>query len=387
MEYDSEILSRYNLFDCFKSLINKHDTNLIDGDYHVYLHVSPNEKFYVGITLQEPIKRWKSGKSYYYNLHFKRSIDKYGWDSFKHYVLISGISKQIAEETEILFISTLKSNKDDYGFNISNGGFSNGKHSEQTRKKLSKSLKGKPSHMKGKHLSQEAKDKISKANSGRIVSQDLREHLSCVMKGREKSEITRKRLSESLSGRKLSESHKQHMREANIGKNIPLEVREKMSNSKKGKRLGSENHLSKGVICVNTGIHYGSVGEAQRETGVNIASISKCCLKEMKSAGKSSSGEKLVWIYEDDPRLNAESVESLKNSLLSNSKSNQHPASKKVMNVTTGEIFNSISDAARSINVDIQNISLCCHGKRNSSGKSEDGIPFVWKFYDECIAS
>ncbi|MFA6797077.1 MAG: NUMOD3 domain-containing DNA-binding protein [Bacilli bacterium] len=380
MKYNSEILDKYNLHNCVKNIIN--NSKFIDGDYHVYLHISPNEKFYVGITMQEPEKRWKNGKSYYYNLHFKRSIDKYGWESFRHYILLSDISKQLAEEIEIELIRVLRSNDDHYGFNISNGGFSNGKHSEQTRKKLSQSLKGKPSPMKGKHLSLETKEKISKANSGRVVSRELREHLSIVMKGREKSSTTCQRLSDSLTGRKLSESHKQHMREANVGKTVPPEVKEKMSRSKKGKRLGSENTLSKGVICVNTGTHYGSVGEAQRKTGVAIASISKCCLGQIKSAGKSSLGEKLVWIYEDDPRLKSQNLDELKSILLLSSQSKKHPASRRVINKVTGAIYDSISDAARSINVDVQNISLCCHNKRNSSGKSDDGIPFIWEFYD-----
>ena len=46
------------------------------------------------------------------------------------------------------------------------------RHSEETKMKMSKALKGKPSHMKGKHLSEETRKKISEANKGKVNSME-----------------------------------------------------------------------------------------------------------------------------------------------------------------------------------------------------------------------
>ena len=53
-------------------------------NYCVYLHTSPTNKYYVGITKQNPLKRWANGRGYCKNKHFYKAILKYGWDNFQH---------------------------------------------------------------------------------------------------------------------------------------------------------------------------------------------------------------------------------------------------------------------------------------------------------------
>ena len=48
-------------------------------EYCVYKHTSPNGMVYIGITRQNPIKRWMNGKGYSYNTYFYNAILKYGW--------------------------------------------------------------------------------------------------------------------------------------------------------------------------------------------------------------------------------------------------------------------------------------------------------------------
>lgn len=67
---------------------------IYNGNYCVYLHTNIiNGKKYVGITCQEPNKRWKNrtgynprgkGKSKFYN-----AILKYGWNNFEHEIVAS----------------------------------------------------------------------------------------------------------------------------------------------------------------------------------------------------------------------------------------------------------------------------------------------------------
>jgi hypothetical protein len=57
---------------------------------------------------------------------------------------------------------------------------------------------------------------------------------------------------------------------------------------------------------------------------------------------------------------------------------------KKVLCVTTGEVFDSIGHAAESKSVLKSNLSACCNGKvgYKSAGKTEDGIKLIWRFYE-----
>ena len=52
---------------------------LENNSYTVYVHISPNNKYYVGITRQaNPKNRWSYGNGYYHNHHFYSAIKKYG---------------------------------------------------------------------------------------------------------------------------------------------------------------------------------------------------------------------------------------------------------------------------------------------------------------------
>ena len=53
-------------------MINYRENNI----WSVYIHISPSDKYYVGITSQNPISaRWRNGKGYRNNLHFWRNTD------------------------------------------------------------------------------------------------------------------------------------------------------------------------------------------------------------------------------------------------------------------------------------------------------------------------
>ena len=66
----------------------------------VYVHTTPSHKVYVGITSQNPIKRWNNGLGYNRQIYFYRAILKYGWDNIKHEIIVSGISGEEAKYLE-----------------------------------------------------------------------------------------------------------------------------------------------------------------------------------------------------------------------------------------------------------------------------------------------
>jgi hypothetical protein len=111
---------------------------------------------------------------------------------------------------------------------------------EETKNKISQSLKGEKNPFYGKHHTEEAK-------------------------------------------RKLSESHK--------GKYHTEETKRKMSESRKGKRTGKDNPFAKKVICITTGEIFDCIKDAERKYNVDSSSIVRCC----KGAQKSSKGFK--WEY------------------------------------------------------------------------------------------
>lgn len=100
-----------------------------DAIYTLYIHIVPKEisgyewdKYYVGITKQNPQKRWGSNGCGYKNVYFSNAIKKYGWKNIKHIVITNKLLKLEAESLEICTIAYLKSNFRTNGYNISKGG-------------------------------------------------------------------------------------------------------------------------------------------------------------------------------------------------------------------------------------------------------------------------
>lgn len=57
--------------------------------------------------------------------------------------------------------------------------------------------------------------------------------------------------------------------------------------------------------------------------------------------------------------------------------------SKKVICITTGEIFDSIKEASRQTGANQSHIVECCRGKRKSAGKDKDGNKLIWEYGEE----
>lgn len=97
----------------------------MEKEWCVYVHISPSNKYYVGITCQKPYERWgKNGKGYfnYGNDHFEKAINKYGWNNFQHEIIASHLTENEAKNFEKLLIKKLNSNNPNYGYNKTGGG-------------------------------------------------------------------------------------------------------------------------------------------------------------------------------------------------------------------------------------------------------------------------
>ena len=108
----------------------------------VYMHISPSNKFYIGITSQTIEERWRNGEGYK-TQPFYNAIQKYGWDNFEHVILFENLTEEEAKEKEIELIAEYHSDDKYYGYNILKGG-NMGKHgiygfkySEESKRKMS----------------------------------------------------------------------------------------------------------------------------------------------------------------------------------------------------------------------------------------------------------
>lgn len=88
----------------------------------VYKHTCPNGKVYIGMTQQNPLRRWRGGSGYRTNTHFYRAIQKYGWDNIVHEILFSELSEEEAKEEEVKLIALYKSTDVRFGYNRTEGG-------------------------------------------------------------------------------------------------------------------------------------------------------------------------------------------------------------------------------------------------------------------------
>jgi hypothetical protein len=74
----------------------------------------------------------------------------------------------------------------------------------------------------------------------------------------------------------------------------------KLSAAHSGKKIGSDNHRARAVLCITTNEVFSCIAEACRKYGIDQAGISKCCTIPplQKSAGKHpETKESLKWSY------------------------------------------------------------------------------------------
>ncbi len=202
----------------------------MEKKYTVYMHITPSGKRYIGITCRKPEYRWNHGDGYAQNKHFYNAILKYGWENIEHKIIVDGLSKEDACEMEQILIKRYDSTNPLKGYNNSIGGESGSLgvvFTEERKKKIGESHKGM------KHTP-DAKRRISAGHLGKPTWN---------------------------KGRSWTEDEKE--------------------------RFCSAQKSRKPVRCIETGIEYLGIRDAERQTGINRCSIKDCCRKRQnhKTAG------------------------------------------------------------------------------------------------------
>ena len=231
----------------------------MDNKYVCYMHISPSNKKYIGITCQETDRRWQKGKGYKNNQYFSRSIDKYGWDNFQHIIIARGLSEEEAKWLEIELIRELDTTNIDYGYNITHGGEGNN----------------------GNHHSEETKKKISKAHKGKFCGKNNPMYGKDWREGKTEYEL-----------REISEKKSKALK----GRTFTEESIKKMSDARKGMKSAEKSPCAKKVTCITTGKVFNTLKQAAEYYNINN-DISECCRGKRNSCGKLPDGTPLKWKY------------------------------------------------------------------------------------------
>lgn len=194
----------------------------------IYCLTSPNGKNYIGQTWDIE-DRWKK----YKKLNCKPQVKlyyallKYGPENFIFSILESSNSQEELDKKECFWIAKYKTQDDEYGYNIRDGG-SRGKHSLESRIKISKSrtgMKFSQEHIKnmslariGKKRNKDVVDKIAKSNTGKKRSEEFKNTISKMKKGTKLSEETKRKIGDGNRNKKLSEETKRKISENNANK-------------------------------------------------------------------------------------------------------------------------------------------------------------------------
>lgn len=137
--------------------------NIINGKKYIGQSVNLKDRLYGHKT------KLKHNK--HKNRHLQFAVNKYGIKNFT-FNIIEECDAAHLDERERYYISFYKSDNEDFGYNIEPGGSRDIKTmSEQTRLKISESLKG-------RIFTEEHRAKIGKANHERVITEETKNKMS-----------------------------------------------------------------------------------------------------------------------------------------------------------------------------------------------------------------
>lgn len=381
----------------------------------IYRHLNKiNGKSYIGQTCQIDLNlRFKNGNGYKRSKLFYKAIKKYGWENFEHIILDQATTKKQANKKEIYYINyyhTFIGDPQCNGYNMTLGGDeNNGYYLAKAVYKVA--LDGKIIESYSSKM--EAARAIGVANSSYV-------NRCCKKPGQYSTQNFYFCLADDynicLENIKKKQSEKQFL------------LRKKQADIIEKQRL---KLLNSQVLQIDSSLNivneFDSISAAEKVTGISHSSISMCCNKKQKFAGN------YYWCFKKDfdniiftglnPNYDEEVYQLNSDLQVVRKFKNIYEAQQitKLINIhsclngkftSTGgyfwclakdystfkvkpfeykyakvdqfdldgnyiKTFNSVSDAARELNLHQSLISYCCAGKRKTTGG------FIWKFTEK----
>lgn len=183
--------------------------NIIDGKKYVGQSVNVDKR------IREHYRNWNkntfeetSGE----NRHLWFAVKKHGEDNFI-FTVIEFCPKEELDNREEFYIEYLKSHESQHGYNVLFGGF----------------------NRTGTHHTEETKEKLSLANTGRKVSEYVKELISIANKGKVFSEEHKENISKGRKGKLMGKDNPAYGKKYFLGKKHTEETKRKQSLVKMGK--------------------------------------------------------------------------------------------------------------------------------------------------------
>lgn len=264
--------------------------------YTIYCHLFPNGKRYVGLTRTSLKARWGNGENYKTCLLVNRAIEKYGWENVTHEILATAETKEEAEVLERQYIKSFKTTNPNYGYNILPGGdVSTNDATPEMREKLGRG-------MRGKHHTEEQKQKISEGVKRSLADGSMSRHTGWKQTDEAKAKMSksqkaswtperREKMSAHMKERFKDEKYRQSQTEhlAKIRKKIPYkplseERKKDIAKFHSGRWLGKNSPCSRAVDQYTkdgTFIkRWDSMRDAERAGLGCVTNISKVCMRK-----------------------------------------------------------------------------------------------------------
>ncbi len=220
-------------------------TNVVTGDRYI----GSSKNIYVRIRVH-----WNQLRKGKHHNHFMQcSWNKYGEDAFQYCILeLTECTKAALLNCEQYYIDTLKPEFNANPIAATQLGF---KQSEETKKKISEGHKGNLNGMSGKSHSSETKAKMTQVLRGHSVSEETRKKISetiLFLPVEEKIKIATA-VSVAQTGRHLSEEHKNKLSKAATGQirdALSEEQKAKISASLKGHAFHGNQYIKPVIVLV-----------------------------------------------------------------------------------------------------------------------------------------
>lgn len=307
------------------------------GEWTLYIHKNKQKgKVYVGITSRKPEERWgyngngyKPDKEADKPTHFWLAIQKYGWESFEHQIILTGLFKDEAELLEQQYIQLFDSYEN--GYNSTYGGSLGSKgyrHTDEAKRSMTEKRKG-VKHTKewSKHISeaQLCKRPVICLETGIIYDNPT----VCA----EMLNFPRQRILETCHG-KTHTAYGLHFQYADKDYKSLQEIENEREEIQSKKR--------KPVVCMETGEVFESRIDCCKKNGISRLGLNRVLRTHHVIKG---------FHYKNiDDDITLEQIE----------ESHNERCSTKVRCIETGVVFPNITECAKFFNVSNNNIYRVC---------------------------
>lgn len=356
----------------------------MNKNYLVYCHITPSGKRYIGITRQIPQKRWNNGKGYYYNVHFNRAIQKYGWNNIRHEVIVENLTEEEACECEKKYIAKYNTTDPAHGYNLTSGGEIGYQLTDDCKNNLSKAHKKINKDGRNKKRNIGGKSPCSKtiyqytkegtfveqydsvAGAARILvslgkAKSIDSARLSIIRVTNRTELNvngYKITAKSAYGYKWS-----YVYVASIDNNVEIKKR-------KSQTREISQYSEKGKFIKT----YKSIKEIADKLGVTQSHITQC------ARGQRISAHGYLWAYADTENIEIFIRNKVKEKMhggkmWSGGNHQARPVEQYDFDGNYIQTFPTIADASRTLGISVSNISGCAGNKKNTTAGG-----FVWKY-------